>query len=364
MHIIAFSDLHIAHKMIDEEILENLESEISRLVREDSIICFTGDLLHKKVDLHDVYAQQAVKLCKSLDMLNIPVIVIDGTFSHDYKYIDTFLKIGLNNFTFIQNLSEVKIKNNIGEELDVLCIPEEYVEDQHEYYKNTVYNKKKVYDLVLMHGTFTDVLFHNVNIEADTLRKAPKFDSKDFSRHTLTLSGHIHRHQVLGKKKNVIYIGSYSNMNFGEDRSCHLLSIEFNKESNEFSFECVENIKTHKFEEIVITDENIDKLESVIIPKIKNKDNRTHYKVTMKVDDKSYISILKEMHKSGYIRRLIIDNSILCKENKAILIEEKQENIDYGSIYSGPIEEQIQTYLKTVHSRDVSIETIKNVLQK
>lgn len=81
MHIIAFSDLHIAHKMIDQDVLDNLVKDIKRLARPDSIICFCGDLMHKRVELNDVYAQQAVVLFKEIDELDIPTFVIEGKYS-------------------------------------------------------------------------------------------------------------------------------------------------------------------------------------------------------------------------------------------------------------------------------------------
>lgn len=361
MKLVVFSDLHIAHKMIDEAVIDNLFLDITNNVTKDTIICFCGDLMHKRVDLNDVYAQQAVLLFRKIDSLEVPVIVIEGTFSHDYRYIDTFKKIGLKNFTFIQELTELKdFKNNIGESLNILCIPEDYVEDQHEYYKNTVYNKKKVYDLVLMHGTFTDVLFHNVNIEADILRKAPKFDSKDFSRHILTLSGHIHKHQVLGKNKNVIYVGSYSNMNFGEDKNNTLMVVDFDKDNKNFSFKLIENTQSHKFIELEL-DENMtyDEFIEKYLNDIRNKSERTHYKIFYNGTDAHLIDLLKNLKKEMYVKSISLNKKTKEKETK---VDEEQTN--YTNTYSGPIEQQIQTYAKNVLNKDISIEKINEILRK
>lgn len=359
MHIIAFSDLHIAHKMIDQDVLDNLVKDIKRLARPDSIICFCGDLMHKRVELNDVYAQQAVVLFKEIDELNIPTFVIEGTFSHDYQYIDTFKKIGLKNFTFIQTMTELNVKNNTGEEISMLCIPEEYVEDQVEYYKDTVYNKKKKYDLVMMHGTFTDVLFHNVSIEAETLRKAPKFDSSDFSRHLLTLSGHIHKHQVLGKKKNVIYVGSYSMMNFGEDKSNNILSIELDTKEKTFNMEVIENTASQTFEDIEINEKNISDFEKVILPKIKNKSIRHNIRVYANIQDLLILNVLKELKKDGYIRSLVTEKIDTKTTNET---ETKEEGIDYSQIYSGNIENQIQLFIKEKYGVELDTEKIKNYI--
>lgn len=364
MRLVVFSDLHIAHKMVDDEVLENLFMDISANVNSETIICFTGDLFHKKVDLHDIYAQQGVMLFKKIDELGVPVIVVEGTFSHDYQYIDTFKKIGLNNFTFVQTVTELKnFKNNHGEALDILCVPEEYVEDQHEYYKSTVYNKRKVYDLVLMHGTFTDVLFHNVHIEAESLRKAPKFDSKDFQRHTLTLSGHIHKHQVLGTKKNVIYVGSYTNMNFGDDKSCNLLVIDFNKDEKSFKYNLIENNKSHKFIEVEL-DNNIlyEEFENKYLRMFKNRCIRTHYKVFYEGTDETIKNILKQLRKDNVLNGLVLSSKKL--ENKEILEQTLEETENYSHIYSGKLEDQIQLFIKNNYDKDLDSDIILKILNK
>lgn len=363
MRLVVFSDLHIAHKMVDDEILENLFIDISSNVNNETIICFTGDLFHKKVDLHDIYAQQGVTLFKKIDELNVPVIVVEGTFSHDYQYIDTFKKIGLDNFTFVQTLTELKdFKNNIGETLDILCIPEEYIEDQNEYYKDTVYNANKIYDLVLMHGTFTDVLFHNVHIEAETLRKAPKFDSKDFKRHTLTLSGHIHKHQVLGKSKNVIYVGSYANMNFGDDKSNNLVIVDLNKNEKNFQFRLVENIKSHSFVEVELNEDiSYEDFESKYLNMFKNRSSRTHYKVFYDGSDETIKNVLKQLRKDNVLNGLSLSNKKL--ENKEILEQQESDGLeDYSKIYSGKLEDQIQTFIKNNYDKEISTDTIYKIL--
>lgn len=360
MNIIVFSDLHIANKYVDDKVLESLINNIKSLAKPDSIICFCGDLMHKRVDLNDIYARQAISLCKEIDKLNIPSIFIGGTFSHDYNYIETFKKIELVNFKFIQTLTELEIKNNIGECINALIIPEEYVEDQQEYYKSTVYNKKKIYDLVLMHGTFTDVLFHNVSMESESLRKAPKFESKDFSRHTLTLSGHIHRHQILGKKKNVIYVGSYTNMNFGNDVSNNIHSIELDLENKSFNIKTIYNDETHLFEDIIINEDNIKDFESIILPKIKNKLDRQHFRVNFKCDDNLTLSILKDLKKEGFIKSLVYENNM----NKSIeeSVNNTDNEIDYKELYHGPLNSQIQTFIKETYNKDISIESINRLL--
>lgn len=363
MHLVVFSDLHIAHRMIDETIIDNLLKDIKRLVQKDSIICFTGDLFHKKVELSNVWAKEALRLLTEINSLNIPTIIIDGTFSHDHDYINTLKESRFNNITFIQHTQELKFSNNLGETINILCIPEEYVEDQFEYYKSNVYNKKKVYDLVLMHGTFTDVLFHNVSIESETLRKSPKFDSKDFSRHTLTLSGHIHRHQILGKKKNVIYVGSYSNMNFGKDASANILSITLDKENKSFDMKVIENTSTHKFEDITIEDKDIGGFNDNLLLKFKNKPERLHYRVYMKSDDQLTINLLKDLKKDGYIKSLIVDKiekEIHSKEHSDKMLS---EDIDYTSIYTGKIEDQVSLFIKETYNVDMTKEKILEYLQ-
>lgn len=360
MNILTFSDLHIAHKMIDKEVLDNLVSDIKRLVKPDSIIVFCGDLMHKKVEFNDIYAQQAIELLKEIDNLTIPAYFIEGTYSHDYKYIDTVSKIQFKNIHFIRTVTEMEIKNNLNEKLKVLFVPEEYVSDQNEYYKDTIYNKRKKYDLVVMHGTFNDVLFHNVNIEKQPMLRSPRFESSDFERHTLTLSGHIHKHQVLGKKKNVIYVGSYSMMNFGDDKSNNILSVDIDKDNKTFEYKVYENTASQTFEDITVDESNKEKFENEILTKIKNKTNRHNIRVFLKLNDNLITNILKELKKDGYIRSLITES---VDENVIKESQEQEEVIDYSAIYNGKIEEQIKTYIMNKYSIDMDLDKIKNYLE-
>lgn len=361
MKILAFSDLHIGNKYIDQEVINNLIQDIKiNTDPSQTIILFCGDLFHRRVELDTEEARMAIRLLSEINSLNVPCYIIQGTFSHDYNYINTIERVELNNINFIQTLTEKTIANNSGEEIKCLFIPEEYVEDQFEYYKSTVYNKKKVYDIVVMHGTFTDVLFFNNHMESEVLRKAPRFDSKDFSRHTLTVSGHIHRHQILGKKKNVVYVGSYSNMNFGHDVSNNIQLFDIDIANKSFNMETIYNSATHKFLELTIDDNNLEELDKSIISKLKNKSNREHYRVKMLSNDKLGITLLKELKREGYIKSLIIEsdsNPLIEKD-----VKENSDEVNYKEIYHGPINEQIRTFIKEIYDVNVDLDTINKLI--
>jgi DNA repair exonuclease SbcCD nuclease subunit len=229
-HVIHFSDLHIGHKHVNESHVNFLLDTISAftLLNPNSMIVFTGDLFHTKVSVDSVHTQLAIKLLNKLDTLNVPCIFINGTRSHDHNYIQTFLDINYRNIIFVEQTTVLELDDALRfcnfskKNLSIYAIPEEYLDDeeQNEVYAPLLNSASEdFYDMVLYHGTVSDVAVYNEFIEAVPFKKAPSFSTKQFFKISNNIfAGHIHKkHLKVINNKTFCYAGSTTRMNHGEE---------------------------------------------------------------------------------------------------------------------------------------------------
>ena len=246
--IVQFSDLHIGNRNITEEDIIELLQKIVMLVDQNTLIVFTGDLFHKKVALDSEQARIAMKLFITLDNIGCPSIFILGTRSHDYDYMNTFDTNVFENITFVKTVSELQVNN-----LTLLAVPEEYVDDQNDYYKDTIYNTDgKIYDIVLFHGTISDVASYNQHIEAVPFKKAPTFSKADFWKiSNIILCGHIHKEQeyVSDNGAYLNYCGSWGRMEHGSEEEKVLKCITLSTDNALTSVVNHPNLSSTKFKE-------------------------------------------------------------------------------------------------------------------
>ena len=186
---------------------------------EPDCVVIAGDYYDNKLSMasaHSVYSIKAFSnLIKECEKRNIKVRQIKGTNSHDP---DNQLK----NLAQIANSSrcDYKLFLTVDEEelfpgFRVLYIPEEYMEDSKEYYKDYFCNK---YQGVFGHGMFeeTNFSYHN---KFKTMKKYPIFNSKEMEDicEGPIVFGHIHTAQRI--RSRIQYTGSLVRSRFGEEEA-------------------------------------------------------------------------------------------------------------------------------------------------
>ncbi len=260
-NLIQFSDLHIGNKFITKRDIDELMNNIVKSITDDNTaILFTGDLLHHRVALDSEPASLAVDLLNRLDTLDVPTVILQGTKSHDMNYMEVINSRIFKNIVFIDSLSEITIvpKNHSDRPLSVLCVPEEYMDDMNDYYKDTVFSDK-FYDVVMFHGTITDVAKFNSMIESQPFKKAPLFKKSDFWKVTnIVIAGHIHEEQeYYSGDKYLNYCGSWGRMNHGSesDKMMKVIHTQL-KDDNSLVVEKVDNIintVTNEFKTYIVS---------------------------------------------------------------------------------------------------------------
>ena len=337
-------------------------------------VVIAGDYYDTKLSMasaHSVYSVKAFSdLIKSCEEKGIKVRQIKGTNSHDPEN-------QLKNLAQIANSSrcDYKLILTVDEEeifpgMNVLYIPEEYMEDSKEYYKE-YFNKK--YQLVFGHGMFEETNFSSKN-KYKTMKKYPVFNSKEMEEvcEGPIVFGHIHTAQRI--RNRIQYTGSLVRSRFGEEEAKGFYIVEFDSNSKESDFMFIENENTLRYDTIEIKEDN--QIFSLLIG-----------------EQISYLKNLVNMYKKDYLRIKIntpedmvnstsfIDNVNVVfndiKNVKVQIIENSKIKLDkelrekvnllmdkYNFIFDKSVgyDEKIREYIKLKTGKEIDLERIRSMI--
>jgi len=185
--------------------------------------------------------------------------IVYGTAGHEMEQYRLF------NYHFTSSKVDVKLFTTVTEErinkdTTILYVPEEYIFNKHDFYKESLYSNKK-YNYIFGHGVIEEGMPAAVSYgrsSNNTEKQVPHFKAGEFSEISdLTVFGHYH--QYVEMSNNVFYLGSLFRDSFGEETPKGYGIIENGK----FTF--VENTeayvyKTYKFEPESEIYEDVDEL--------------------------------------------------------------------------------------------------------
>ena len=208
---ILLMDLHwgaISPQRMMAELEESLYKKINSLESSANhldMIVIGGDLFDFKQYLSAEVTQYVFRFLDDLlDMTSETVIyIIKGTRTHDDLQLNTIKDIYSRHrygdrLVVINTVEEMNIKGN-----KVLFLPEEYIVDQREYYKDTLYHQEKYYDLIFGHGIIDKIWYAKENHQKK-YSASPVFPIEEIiEKANYLYFGHIHEHKRYGKKKNV-----------------------------------------------------------------------------------------------------------------------------------------------------------------
>lgn len=215
-------------------------------------LMITGDIFHKQLNLNSKDASFAFVLFQALFKIIIEendsnIVIIRGTYGHDYSQLNS-LKPFMNTYPdrlFIYDtLDELTLEG-----YDILCIPEEYMKNQDEYYKEA-FSKKR--DILLAHGFMKMNCFNKNEVER-RMPDMPIFDEKQLVKICrVGIFGHDHHHSNF--EEHIWYNGSLSRNAHGEEEAKGFLVHYIDKDVVETEF--VENelaltFKTFHLDDII-----------------------------------------------------------------------------------------------------------------
>lgn len=234
-----------------DELNKGFIKDLEALAILDFLI-ISGDFYHTKISANSDHAKYSMKffskLLKICKEKNAKFRIIKGTESHDNKQLE--MLEGLQGATECDfRVIHTVEKEWLFEDLKVLYIPEEYMEDKDEFYKEYF---EDTYDYVIGHGVVDKAAFLAASQESEATRsQAPIFKTDDL--HEICKGpiyfGHIHKPMQVGRFR---YVGSYSRWAFGEEEDKGYIMTYYNPETGEYTDEFIVNKRARRFDTVKI----------------------------------------------------------------------------------------------------------------
>lgn len=218
MRVVLFADIHIGSiKKIDyvRSIWDNIIGTEIRHQKTDLVVIL-GDYFDRLFKVNDEYVALAIGCMSDLVRAcgnRTKIRIVYGTESHEMGQYVLF-----NHLLTSKHIDMRVIYHSEEEVIDgkrILYLPEEYVDDKHKAYADTLYSKH--YDYIFGHGIIVDGMPEAVRYIKPVSKEkgVPRFKSGELSAaSTLTVFGHYHVHVDLD---NVHYLGSLFRWKFGEE---------------------------------------------------------------------------------------------------------------------------------------------------
>ena len=337
------------------------------------MIVIAGDFFNSIISLNSQSALKAFKFMRELveicEKNEIKYVrIIEGTLSHDNLQILNFQNYESNkkvDFKVITTVREESLSNG----LNILYLPEEYMEDPISYYKDYICKPSKYYDFIFGHGMFKETSFVKDDSES-MISKAPIWDSKFLSSICKgpIFFGHIHTSQII--RKNIYYTGSFSRWVYGQEEDKGFYIFTYHMETGKYLTEFIVNKLARRFDTTKVFLERALETQTVdeLIKRLKLfKVDNLRIQVLVEALQKDYslpISIMKEYFtgKPGYKFELID----LREKAQHEQMEQKINKLssDYEFLFDDnlPVQTKIHKFIKRKYQKDVSEEKIINLL--
>lgn len=348
-----------------------------------SFIIIAGDLFDRKLYSNEPYITIAIDLMDFLLSRCEKLRIIEGTKSHDNGQYSIF-EIYENRTSEMINSDNIDLKviKFVEEEelfpgMNVLYIPEEYIFDKKNYYKE-YFCKENYYDYVFGHGVIQEAMSNAVrNMKKDDSKrkKSPVFTTGELRKITKgeVYFGHYHAHTVMG---NVRYVGSFSRYKFGEEEEKGYYTISTDGEKFDSRF--IENISTESYLSIsygykssLFFDET-DIIEEFNAIKIrKKKTGIDHLKLIFNIPDdyknaEFFINVLNDTFRDRPDIKIDIVNGYISAKRNVNKEELKEviENYDYLFDPNNKIEDNISTFIHDKYKKDIDPKKVKLYLER
>ena len=366
-------DIHFGY--YPPELLYKEFQLILHTIEDNAIDCvvIAGDYYDTKLSMasaHSVYSVKAFSdLIKSCEEKGIKVRQIKGTNSHDPEN-------QLKNLAQIANSSrcDYKLILTVDEEeifpgMNVLYIPEEYMEDSKEYYKE-YFNKK--YQLVFGHGMFEETNFSTK--QHTGMKKYPIFNSKEMEEicEGPIVFGHIHTAQRI--RDRIQYTGSLVRSRFGEEEAKGFYIVDFDEETKETEFTFIENELTMKYDTIEIKPDNyvfsymvneqINYFKNLVKNYCRDYLRIKIYTPEDMINSATFVDSMNVVFNDmKNVKLQIIENSKLkldkeLKEKVSLLMDKYNFIFDKSVGY----DEKIQEYIKLKTGKEISLDRIRSMI--
>ena len=370
--LLVIGDIHFGYYPA-ELLYKEFKLVINNITKDIDVVFIAGDYFDTKLSLSSKHSIYAIKtFCDILDkceQTNTKLRMIRGTASHDPEN-------QLVNLSSIAKSSKVdfKLYLTVGEEelfpdFNVLYVPEEYMENKDEYYKE-FFNKK--YQCIIGHGMFEETNY--VTNKTLNMKKYPVFNSAFIEKicDGPIIFGHIHKSQKI--RNRIMYTGSFTRSRYGEEEDKGFIISTYETENNSSDFKFIVNDKATKFDTVSILDtseifslllnEQIQFIKEMISTykkdKLRIKINIPKTYDNTKVFIDSVTTVFGNMENVDIV---ILDNTKEETKQKTKEIVDKLM-LKYNFIFDKSIsyEEKIQQFIYNKKGEKIDLENIRKII--
>lgn len=334
-------------------------------IKELDMFIIAGDLFDmKEYSTSEVFKSVIEFLDKVLLMterLGTKIVVLKGTRNHDDYQLTTLELIynskGHDRIKFVHSVTEDEVNG-----VKFLYVPEEYVLDQDEYYKE--YFGKK-YDIIIGHGTI-DSIWRSRRQRRNNITSAPVFNVDELlSIAEYCYFGHEHMHKAYGSHKRFKYVGPMTVWEYDKTDAGYYI-IHYSPENRLCREEYIENENAQILLEKTMEISSKSTIEQVMseLDSIIDSGPYDGLKVKVTIDGRSPISVQAKNYiitKVGLYPNVVSDIGILEPEDtdsEEYSQEEFHSMLEESQI---PDDTAIAEYIKTKNGKDISLDTIRKV---
>lgn len=377
-HGVVISDIHIGafpiEKLYQEFKYQFLEKV--KKMKELDFIIFCGDLFDHKLFLNEKESYYAYKMIQELISIckkDIKIRFVYGTESHECNQYNIFSTIKDTDIRIIKTVEE----EELFPDCRVLYLPEEYVYDKKEFYKD-YFEKEDYYDFIFGHGIIREGMkvaaVKNEN-SSKTRKKVPVFSTAEFHKicKGRTFFGHYHIHT---KMDDVFYVGSFSRWKFGEEEEKGFYEIFYNTEKEIHKEIFIKNELAEIYHTINYGYENqvfqnMDILENKLshIEKVVESDSIDHIKfqfnLPVEVENPEFIMrYIQNRFKFHDNIKVDFTNGYVKEKKKKESEEIKKENDKYGFIFNKDMKFENKTayFIQIEYNKDIPVERVSMYL--
>lgn len=253
---VTIADLHggafdskIWWKECSEEFLGYLEKH------DFDTVFLAGDLFDDKLSANSPSAEAVIRfmtrLLKLCEKQSAKCRIIKGTESHDNRQLALLEPLALLTECDFRVIHTVEVEQ-LESDVKVLYLPEEYMDNQEEYYK-PYFDVEEPYDVIIGHGLIDKAAFMAVTQESEeTMAKAPiiKHDTLMKISKGPVYFGHVHSKMQVDRFR---YVSSFSRWSFGESEEKGFLVTKYTPETGAFTEKFIVNKLARKFDTVKIT---------------------------------------------------------------------------------------------------------------
>ncbi|MFW6047397.1 MAG: hypothetical protein ACOCP4_06415 [Candidatus Woesearchaeota archaeon] len=254
--IVVIADIHLG--ILDPIYQwENLKENFLKycIKNKPDIVVIDGDIMDERVSVNNTIASIFHMFIDELIKLDTTILIVEGTKTHDDNQINVFSHRVNDKFRIYKTVT-----NDYVHGMSILLIPEEYMTNPEDYYKDYL---KKEYDFCFGHGMANHIAY--VNKKKPIFRKltSPMWDDERDFKNIIkgrTVFGHVHTHSKNGKFH---YVGSFGRYNHGEEEPKGFMHYKYDKSKKQIvSEQFIENTNAKVFKTVVESDlpENRDEL--------------------------------------------------------------------------------------------------------